>query len=295
MISTLISVLLAVGISFYSPEVPESENNSIDLIELDKFNKVGFPVVYYQGELLSEETARYRRRVAFVSLIFLGAGFFSWSSPSDAISASELQAEIFSKLSSQPCMEQLAPTFLPRIEGGKPTSGSPGHFAHGYGQHGLPPARRNGNAFGRRVPANNPPAGSGLFGSRSPGKTPGKLPSGLSKGSVGPVKTPPGAPAIAGAGAPNPAGGGSGGNNDRSGNGANRSAPKKKKSQDSKTFDYDYRSNDPKNKNKSKDQCEATEQLQVEESYKSNSALKKITEKAQQNVDVINNVESVKK
>ena len=39
-------------------------------------------------------------------------------------------------------------------------------------------------------------------------------------------------------------------------------------------------------------QCEAR---QVDESYKSNSALKKITEKAQQNVGVINDVENVKK
>jgi hypothetical protein len=97
-------------------------------------------------------------------------------------------------------MEQLSPTFLPRIEGGKPTSGSPGHFAHGYSQHGLPPAR--GNPFGRRTPLNNRPTGSGLFGGRSPGKTPGKspslgqtpgkLPAGLYKGAVGPLNTPPG-------------------------------------------------------------------------------------------------------
>ena len=42
------------------------------------------------------------------------------------------------------------------------------------------------------------------------------------------------------------------------------------------------------------EECEAREQFQVDESYKSNSALKKITEKAQQNVGVMNDVENVK-
>ena len=42
-------------------------------------------------------------------------------------------------------------------------------------------------------------------------------------------------------------------------------------------------------------QCEAKEEFQVVESYKSNSALKKITERAQKNVGVINDVFNVKK
>ena len=43
------------------------------------------------------------------------------------------------------------------------------------------------------------------------------------------------------------------------------------------------------------EQCEATEQLQVEESYKSNPDLKKITEKVQENVGVMNDVKNAKK
>ena len=56
-----------------------------------------------------------------------------------------------------------------------------------------------------------------------------------------------------------------------------------------------FRMNEMSDSDSEEEQCEAREQFQVDESYKSNSALKKITEKAQQNVGVMNDVENVKK
>jgi len=60
---------------------------------------------------------------------------------------------------------------------------------------------------------------------------------------------------------------------------------KEQKSQESETFDYDYRSNDPQKKKKSKDQC-PIDQPEVNESFKSNSSLKKVTKRALGNQDV---------
>ena len=60
---------------------------------------------------------------------------------------------------------------------------------------------------------------------------------------------------------------------------------KEQKSQESETFDYDYRSNDPQNKKKSKDQC-PIDQPEVNESFKSNSSLKKVNKRALENQDV---------
>ena len=59
----------------------------------------------------------------------------------------------------------------------------------------------------------------------------------------------------------------------------------KEQSQESETFDYDYRSNDPQKKKKSKDQC-PIDQSEVNESFKSNSSLKKVTKQALKNQDV---------
>lgn len=59
----------------------------------------------------------------------------------------------------------------------------------------------------------------------------------------------------------------------------------KQQSQESETFDYDYRSNDPQNKKKSKDQC-PIDPPEVNESFKSDSSLKKVNKRVLGNQDV---------
>jgi hypothetical protein len=54
--------------------------------------------------------------------------------------------------------------------------------------------------------------------------------------------------------------------------------PVPEKGQESKTFDSDYRSNYSKKKKKSEDQC-PIDQPEVNESFKSNSSLKKVTKR----------------
>jgi hypothetical protein len=63
----------------------------------------------------------------------------------------------------------------------------------------------------------------------------------------------------------------------------NSPVPNKEQSQESKN--YDYRSNDPQNKKKSKDQC-PIDQPELNESFKSNSSLKKVTKRALRNQHV---------
>lgn len=82
--------------------------------------------------------------------------------------------------------------------------------------------------------------------------------------------------------AANPAGAGNGGEAAEFDD--NKPSSKKEQSQESKTFDYDYRSNDPQKKKKSKDQC-PIDQPEVNESFKSNSSLKKVTKRALGNQD----------
>jgi hypothetical protein len=72
----------------------------------------------------------------------------------------------------------------------------------------------------------------------------------------------------------------------------NNPSSKKKQSQEAKT--YDYRSNDPKNKKKSEDQC-PIDQPEVNESFKSNSSLKKVTKRALGNQDVKREYERIRK
>ena len=76
-----------------------------------------------------------------------------------------------------------------------------------------------------------------------------------------------------GAGA-NPAGAGNGG-----GNAEFDDNNPSEQSQESKTFDYDYRSENKKN---SKDRC-PIDPPEVNESFKSNSSLKKVTKRALRN------------
>ena len=83
-----------------------------------------------------------------------------------------------------------------------------------------------------------------------------------------------------GAGA-NPAGGGNGGEAPEFDDQC--PVPKKEQSQESKTFDYSP--NDPQKKKKSKDQC-PIDQPEVNESFKSNRSLKKVTNRALGNQDV---------
>jgi hypothetical protein len=90
--------------------------------------------------------------------------------------------------------------------------------------------------------------------------------------------------------AANPAGAGNGGEAAE----FDDNSPVPEKGQESKTFDYDYRSNYPKNKNKSEDQC-AIDQPQVNESFKSNSSLKKVTKRALGNQDVKREYERIQK
>ena len=123
---------------------------------------------------------------------------------------------------------------------------------------------------------------------------PSNFPSGTTGGRrtpyVNTYRTPP---KVAGQGlgaAPNPAGAVGGG-------GAaefDDKYPVPEKGQESKTFDGDYRSNYPKNKNKSEDQC-PIDQPEVNESFKYNSSLKKVTKRALGNQDVKREYERIQK
>ena len=56
-----------------------------------------------------------------------------------------------------------------------------------------------------------------------------------------------------------------------------------------------YQMNEISESENEEEQCETTEQFQVDESYKSNSALKKVTAKVRKNDDVLKDVKNVKK
>jgi len=109
---------------------------------------------------------------------------------------------------------------------------------------------------------------------------------------VNPYRVPPKVVDQGLSGAANPAGAGNGGGAAEFDN--NSPIPKKQQSQQSKTFDYDYRLNDLKNKKKLEDQC-PIDQPEVNESFKSNSSLKKVTKRALGNQDVKREHERIRK
>jgi len=123
--------------------------------------------------------------------------------------------------------------------------------------------------------------GANAFPVNPPASRPGR------RANSGPRINPPGyrvAPKIVDQGvgaAANPAGAGNGGGAAEFDD--NKPSSKKEQSQESKTFDY--RSNDPQKKKKSKDQC-PMDQPEVNESFNSNSSLKKVTKQALGNQDV---------
>jgi len=65
---TFISVSLALGFNFYSPEIPENKKSMV--INENNYQRIGFPYRYFEGEFLSEEEVHYRLRLIYIYLIF---------------------------------------------------------------------------------------------------------------------------------------------------------------------------------------------------------------------------------
>ena len=63
---TCISVLLALGINFYIPEI--SKNNKSIVINKTYYQRTGFPSQYFAGEVLTDEEGNYRIRLISISL-----------------------------------------------------------------------------------------------------------------------------------------------------------------------------------------------------------------------------------
>ena len=60
---TVISILLALGINFSIPPIPESKKS----IKTDSYRQIGFPFNYYEGENLTDEELNYRIKVISVT------------------------------------------------------------------------------------------------------------------------------------------------------------------------------------------------------------------------------------
>ena len=61
--STIISILVALGINFLIPPIPESKN----LSKTDSYLQIGFPFNYYEGDNLTDEELNYRIKVIYVT------------------------------------------------------------------------------------------------------------------------------------------------------------------------------------------------------------------------------------
>ena len=62
---TFISVILALGINFSIPEIPEiPENNKSIVINKKYYQRIGFPYQYFPKEVLTDEQVNYRIQIA---------------------------------------------------------------------------------------------------------------------------------------------------------------------------------------------------------------------------------------
>ena len=64
---TLISVLLTLGINFYTPEIPENKKSMV--IHENYYQRIGFPYQYFPGEVLTDEQVNYRIRLISINFM----------------------------------------------------------------------------------------------------------------------------------------------------------------------------------------------------------------------------------
>ena len=79
---TLISVSLALGIHFYTPDIPKNKKSM--LINENYYGQIGFPYQYFSVECLSEEEVHYRLRLIYIYLMF-GLSTSLFLAPSTAV------------------------------------------------------------------------------------------------------------------------------------------------------------------------------------------------------------------
>ena len=65
---TFISVILALRINFYSPEIPENKKSMV--INKNYYQRIGFPYQYFLNEFLSEDEVDCRLRLIYIYLMF---------------------------------------------------------------------------------------------------------------------------------------------------------------------------------------------------------------------------------
>ena len=61
------SILSALVINFYSPEIPENKKSIVE----NNYLQIGFPFQYFEGEILGEEEVHYRVRLTYLYFMFV--------------------------------------------------------------------------------------------------------------------------------------------------------------------------------------------------------------------------------